>query len=267
MDVIVAGTSLGVFTMRIRLLSAAGLAGLMSSFCLTAPAQDDAKTKLPKDVIPAAFRAFLVTDGRFAPVKARDGMEQVDARNRTGKLHCLVCENGLAPVIAVFVRLRGDATATLTDTKVADLIKRANALIPKYRADKLASFVMFLRLEGGTKVVTIKTLKDKMEIETKVEQDLEYPDEDDEKREKYSEDIKAFAKAMNAPNVPFGLAAEKSKALTEWEIDEKNEVTVVVYYRMRTVKRWTFKEAKDLSEGDVTEILDAAEKAIVGTKK
>jgi hypothetical protein len=125
---------------------------------------------------------------------------------------------------------------------------------------------MFLRLEGGTKVVTLKTMKDKMEVETKVEQDLEYPDEDDEKREKYSADIRDFAKALATPNVPFGLAAEKSKAVTEWDIKEGDEVTVVVYYRMRVVKRWAFKTAGDLKEGDVTEILEAAEKAIVGKK-
>jgi hypothetical protein len=253
--------------MRIRLLSATGLAGLILSFCVAAPAQD-AKTKLPDNVIPAAFRSFLVYDGRFPPTKSPDGMEQVDARNRTGKLHCLVCENGLAPVIAVFVRLRGEeGTKNLDPAKgVADLIKRTNALIPKYRADKLASFVMFLRLEGGTKVVTLKSMKDKMEVETKVEQDLEYPDEDDEKREKYKEDIVNFAKALATPNVPFGLAAEKSKAVTDWGIKEGDEVTVVVYYRMRVVKRWAFRTAGDLKEGDVTEILEAAEKAIVGKK-
>jgi hypothetical protein len=267
MDVLLAGTCSGVFPMRIRLLSATGLAGLILSFCVAAPAQE-AKTKLPDNVIPAAFRAFLVVDGRFPPTKTADGMEQVDARNRTGKLHCLVCENGLAPVIAVFVRLRGDAKATLaTDKGVGDLVKRTNALIPKYRADKLASFVMFLRLEGGTKVVTLKSLKDKMEVETKVEQDLEYPDEDDEKREKYTEDIRDYAKALATPNVPFGLAAEKSKAVTEWGIKEGDEVTVVVYYRMRVVKRWAFKTPDALTENDVTEILKVAENAIVGTKK
>jgi hypothetical protein len=269
--------------MWMRLLSACGLAALMSVFCLPAPADDakeeNAKGKKASDVIPTSFRAFLVTDGRFSNIKTPEGVELPDPRNRTGKIHCLVCENGLAPVIAVFVRLRGDATKTLEpDKNVSDLIKKTNALIPKYRADKLASFVMFLRLESGTKTVTVKTTKDKMDVETKVEQDLEYPDENDEKREQYKADIKAFADMVGAPNVPFGLAAEKSKALSEWqravsewqmkskEDVEKAEITVVVYYRMRMVKSWTF-ENKDLTEDKVNEILHTAEEAITGKKK
>jgi hypothetical protein len=268
--------------MWMRLLSGCGLAVLLSVFCLPAPADDakgeDAKAKKDPNVIPTTFRAFLVTDGRFSNIMTPEGTEQPDPRNRAGKIHCLVCENGLAPVIAVFVKLDGDAMNT--DKNLAELIKKANALIPKYRADKLASFVMFLRLEGGTKTVTLKTTKDKMEVETKVEQDLEYPDEDDENREKYKADIKAFADMVSTPNVPFGLAAQKSKAFSEWqnavsvwqkktkEDVEKAKVTVVVYYRMRPVKSWTFEDvSKELTEDKVNEILKTAEDAIGGNKR
>lgn len=246
--------------MRARVLSAVTLFGFLCIFSLTVTA-DDPKVKLPNNIIPSAFRAFLVTDGRFPPVKTPDGKEQPDPRNRAGKIHCLVCENGLAPVIAVFVRLHGPASATLAPDKgVADLVTKANRLIsdPKYRANKLAAFVMFLRLESGTKDVTVKTIKDKTEVETKVKEDLEFPDEDDLKRAEYVEDIKKFASALNAPNVPFGLAAEKSKALTEWGVDDKDDVSVVVYYRMRKVgEAWKFKNAADLTDEKVNEILKA----------
>jgi hypothetical protein len=246
--------------MRIRVFFATGLAGLLSLFCAASPAQDP-KLKFPADVIPSAFRAFLVTDGRFPPVKVEGKEPQPDPRNRTGKLHCLVCENGLAPVIAVFVR--ADPQTLSRDKGVADLVMKANAMIsnPKYRANKLAAFVMFPRLEGGTKIVTVKTVQDGVEMESKIEQYLEYPD--DEKRDEHAAKIRDFATALNAPNVPFGLAAEKSKALMDWGIKETDEVTVVVYYRMRKVgKPWTFEKATDLTDEKVTEILKAVEGAI-----
>ncbi len=243
--------------MRIRVFFAAGLAGLLC-FCSLIAAADDPKPKSAGEVIPSAFRAFLVTDARFPPVKTPDGKEQPDARIRAGKIHCLVCENGLAPVIAVFVHLRGPASTTLAPDKgVADLVVKTNRMIsqPQFRANKLASFVMFLRLESGTKEVTVKTIKDKTEVETKVKEDLEFPDEDDLKRAEYVEDIKKFASTLNAPNVPFGLVAEKSKALTEWGVKDTDDVTVVLYHRMRIVKSWTSEKGIELSDEKVADIL------------
>ena len=88
--------------MRIRIVLA--ILGLVGLGGLAVLAQDP---KLPADVIPAPFRAFLVTDGAFPPVKKPEGKEMPNPRNRQGKIHCLVCENGLAPVVAIFVRAEG----------------------------------------------------------------------------------------------------------------------------------------------------------------
>lgn len=240
--------------MWIRGLMAVGLFGLV---CLVVVAQDP---KLPADVVPSTFRAYLVTDGRFPPVKGPDGKQSPDPRNRQGKLHCLVCENGLAPVVAIFVR--SDLNALNPGGGLAKLTKSLNALIPKYRGDKLAGFVMFLRLQGGTKVVVVKTKQaDGTETETKIEQDMEYPD--DENREAYVQKIEAFAKALNTPNVPFGLAAEKSKALAVWGVKETDEVTVVVYNRMRIVGQpWRFAKDADLTDTKIDEIMKSVEAAI-----
>ena len=263
--------------MRIRVLFAAGLAGFVG-YCSIAASADDPKSKLEKgSVIPSAFRAYLVTDSRFPPVKTPDGKEQPDARIRAGKIHCLVCENGLAPVIAVFVRLKGPASEAFTPDKgLGDLVMKTNRMIsqPQYRANKLASFVMFLRLEGGSKDVTVKTKKDNVDGEDKVKADLEFPDEDDLKRAEYVEDIKKFAAGLNSPNVPFGLAAVKSKALVEWGIvkdkdkdDEMNAITVVLYHRMRVVKTWEFKAATDLQDGNVSDIIKTTEDLLTEKRK
>jgi hypothetical protein len=247
--------------MSMRALFAFGLAGILGFFSLAASA-DDPKDKLaPGTVIPASFRAYLVTDTRFPPIKTPDGKEQTDARIRAGKIHCLVCENGLAPVIAVFVRPKGAISANPEVFKgVEDLIVKTNRLISdtRYRAYKLASFVMFLRLESGTKEVTVKAKKDNVDVEDKVKEDLEFPDEDDIKRAEYIEDIKKFAAAVNSPNVPFGLAAEKSKALEKWRIKDEDAVTVVLYHKMRVVNSWAFKNLDELS-GSVNTIIKATE--------
>ncbi|HEV3386663.1 MAG TPA: hypothetical protein VG097_17740, partial [Gemmata sp.] len=207
------------------------------------------------------------------PVKTPDGKEQPDPRIRSGKIHCLVCENGLAPVIAVFVHLKGPASALPADKGVADLVVKTNRMIsqPQFRAIKLASFVMFLRLESGTKEVTVKTKKDNVDVENKVKEDLEFPDEDDIKRTEYIEDIKKFAATVNSPNVPFGLAAVKSKALAEWGVvsdkpDEKEKdpdaFTVVLYNKMRIVKRWSFQNSDELND-KVNEIIKTTEDLLI----
>ena len=72
---------------------------------------------------------------------------------------------------------------------------------------------------------------------------------------------------MNTPNVPFGLAPKKSKANTAWKIGEKDDMTVIFYYRMRIVGQpWHFAKDTDLTDEKVAEILKATENAITGRK-
>ena len=234
---------------------------------MPALAQDpktDPKPKLPANVVPSAFRAFLVVDGRFPPVKvvASDGKETMepDPRDHTGKIHCLVCENGLAPVVAVFVR--ADAK-TLGTGGVAKLVKGLDALIGQYRSYKVGAFVMFLRLEGGDKTIKI-TAADGTESTLTV--DLEYPD--DEKRDKYTQDIRDFASAVKAPNVPLGLAPEKSKTISAWGIGDQDEVTVIAYNRMRQIAPpWRFARVADLTDAKIDEILDTVVQRVTGKQK
>ena len=251
----------------------AALALLAAASCLTA---QEPKAEFPPDVIPSTFRMFLVTDKRFEPLKdaegnllkGPDGKEVPSPKNRTGKIHCLVCEYGLNPTVAVFVR--ADAKGLDPASGVGNLVKKLNALVPKYRADKLGAFVAFLRLDfdgkPGTKVVTVKTKRpDGTETEEKIEQDQEYPD--DEKRDEYARAIAEFEAKLPAPNVPFGLAAEKSKAVSAWKIAEGDEVTVIFYQRMRVVGQpWRFAKAADLTDAKADEIVKSVEAAITGKK-
>jgi hypothetical protein len=256
--------------MRTRTPAAVGLAALVA-FCGLSPAQEP-KAELPPDVVPSTYRMFLVTDKRFEPLKdsegkflkGPDGKNVESPKNRSGKIHCLVCEYGLNPTVAIFVR--ADAKGLTADSGVGKLVKQVNALVPKYRADKLGAFVAFLRLDfdgkAGTKVVTVKTKRpDGTEAESKVEADQEYPD--DEKRDAFAKDISDFETAVVAPNVPFGLAPEKSKANAAWKVADTDEVTVVFYHRMRIVgQSWRFAKAADLTDAKVSEIVKGIETAL-----
>lgn len=238
----------------------AGMLGLvLASTVLAAQPQAPASTAKPGEVVPSTFRAYIVADNRFPPkvnppVKADDR----DPRDRTNKMHCLVCDNGLSPVVAIFVR--PDAK-TLADGGVVKLAQAVERIIPDYRADRLAGFIQFLKIEGMPKSVTLTAADGTQSV---VELDAEYPD--DENRDLYATDIRDLAKAANTPNIVYGLAPAKSKANDAWGIGENDQVTVVIYNRLRVANRWTF-DAAGPNDAQIAEIIAATEEMITGTKK
>jgi hypothetical protein len=267
------------------------LIGLVAAAAALAQAQDPpAGGTKPGDIIPSTFRAFLVTDDRFPPkVSPPTKPEDRDPRDRTNKIHCLVCENGQSPVVAVFVR--SDPKNLGGDSGVAKLAQAVNRLIPQYRGDRLAGFVNFLKLEGvaadfeNAKITTtvknpddtkttidvaygktgkVVTVTDPQKQTTQTELGFEYPD--DERRDALVAEVRDFAAEVKAPNVPFGLAPTNSKATQAWGIGEKDEVTVIIYNRLRVAKRWTF-DAKGPTDEQVKEIVAATEEMITGEPK
>jgi hypothetical protein len=247
--------------------------GLAAVVAAAVAAQDDPKPRPKKAVVPDAFRAYLVTDARFLPRGTPPGEEafdnwtvqasvqlkpeERDARDRTSKVHCLVCENGAAPVVAIFVRT--DPTKLDPNSgvmKLAHALGRAEVddpkarrkpkgLIRQYRGDKLAAFVMFLCLEG------------------------EYPaEQNDDTRDVLAQQVRDLAIKTNAPFVPFGLAPKASKMIDAWGIKPTDEVTVILYNRLRienkadgTPARWTF-GAEGPTDEQIAEILKATQASI-----
>ncbi|AMV29905.1 hypothetical protein VT84_36260 [Gemmata sp. SH-PL17] len=264
---------------------AVAVAGVLALTGLTARAQEPQSavtsmagavvgSAMNSNVVPSPFRAQLVTDNRFPPKVAapKDGAvkdEERDPRDRTGKMHCLVCEYGLAPVVAIFVRAD---TSKLKDTdglsklfqKLDSASKDPNrsrdGLISKYQSDKLGAFGMFLTLEGGTKAVTVKAPDGS---DQKVAVDLEYPH--DEKREDKRKEVQRYAGVVKADQVPFGLAADKSAALTAFAVGDA-PVTVIIYNRMRIAQRWELK-LDDLTDEKVNAIAAAIEEMVRGKQK
>lgn len=219
-----------------------GMIGLAGLFAGLAIAQEPPTTLPPTGpaAVPGTFRSFLVVDDRTP---------KTDVRNRAGKMHCLVVENGLSPVTAVFTRTD---PAKVVGTPLEGLLKQLNDSVAKNRATNAAAFAVFLTLEK------------------------EYPLEDREVEAKDKDDnpIKApirpllvkavadLAGQLKLPNIPFGLASgaveEKDKPgqLTAWGIKDEDETVVVVYHRMKVVKRWAFTATKPPTDADVKDILD-----------
>ena len=205
-----------------RFLLCGLLAGLIG---LTCPAQNPSGgIESAGDKIPGSFRSFIVRDERF-PI--------ADEKNRTGKLHCLVCENGLSPVVAVFSRhIPKDAN----DPLVA-ILKLQDELAKKYFQQKLGAFAVFLSL---TQVY-----------------------EDDPTREAKTADVANFGRQVNVKNVPLGLAeatilvGEKPtapKQVQDYGIGDADDVTVLFYDRLKVVQRWKYTADKGPTEEDAKAI-------------
>lgn len=206
------------------------LSALSAVAVMTASAQEPMPPKGTPEAgakggdVPSAFRAFVVWDKRF---------DAKDVRNRTDKPHCLVCANGLNPVVAVFA----PAIPTDQTDPVAGLLKDLDQATADRKADSMAASVNFL------------VLPDELQF--------------DAQRDKLVADAKAMAEQAKLKATPVGLAAKKSKATAAWKLDGNNAeaVTVVLYNHLRVIERWTFADGKP-TDADRKAILAAIEKEV-----
>ena len=205
-----------------------------------------------ESAVPGTFRSFIAVDKRFP---------EDNVRNRQAKMHCLVCEAGLNPVVAVFTRADpatvtpesplGKLIQALGRARVeADMIGAAardpGGFVAKHRAANAAAFVIFLGLEKpypeDTRGEAVKGLV----------------------RDQVVESLRATAETLNAPHVPFGLAASESPDTEVWKLVPGQDTTVVVFHRMKVVKRWDFSPDTPLDDQAITQIIQTAEKAAMG---
>lgn len=186
--------------------------------------------------VPDGFRSFLVRDDRY-PAK--------DEKNRTGKLHCLVCEIGLNPGLAVFSRtIPKDANSPLVS-----LMKVQETLATKFSQQNLGTFVVFLGLTQGLS--------------------------EDPARELKIAEVANFGRQAVAKNVPLGLAQatepkgdkpEPTEQVKAWNIGEGDDITMVFYNRLNVVQRWKF-GPQGPTEADLKAIEDVVTATLAKKKK
>ncbi len=195
--------------------------GLILLFSTLASAQEGAAVKPLKagDPIPQTFRAFLAADQRF---------EKDSPKNRPKKLHDLVTDNGLNPVLVAFVR-----TAPAADTPAAKLARAMSGLVTTFKPERLGAFMLFITL------------------------DKEYQLE--ENRDPKAEAAANLSAQLQSGNVPFGLAAKESDATKAWGLSANEEIVVIYYNRMIVQKVWTFAADKLPTDDDIKAIQSCVE--------
>ncbi len=227
---------------RHRLVRALGLLTLaVGPLSLAISQEPDPKpaVAVPAGVIQSSFRSFVVSDERF---------EKSSPRNRAERMHDLVIDNALNPVVAIFARQQPVTNGT-PNADLAKLTARMNELVldKELKAARLGSFVVFLTLGK------------------------EYPEA--EGRDPATKDVRAFAdavkKLMKAGTplaVPLCLAASKSDAVTAWGIGETDALTVVFYREMKTIQKWSFAADKPPTDEIIKGMTDVIERELRAKK-
>jgi hypothetical protein len=145
---------------------------------------------------------------------------------RKGKYHCLVCQYGLKPVVLIFTRAAPDEKSTL-----AKLVKDLDAAMAADQTATLRSGVIFLSED-----------KDPMALEKK---------------------LGDWAEAAKLKSVV--VAIDKADDLTPYDLDKDAEVIVLIYDKLRVVKKHTFGKDK-LTDNDV-QTIGSEVQSLLGQKK
>jgi hypothetical protein len=181
-------------------------------FILPAVGQDKAAPKKgglnPGDEVPGTFEPYNV-NGKYK-----------------GRFHCLVTQNGLNPVAALFVRGTDDLEALGT------LLQKLDEAVKKNEKARLASFAVFV--------------------------DEQLPDVvgDDDKRETVAKKLDDFGGKLD--RVVLALANKGS--LEKYRLDPEAEITLVLYNKLKVV------EVKTLAKGKLNKDTIAALVTDVVTK-
>ncbi len=209
---------------------------LLAATVATAQPPESKPAAPDANLIPGTFRSFIVLDKRTLPD---------DALNRTNKLHCLVTENNLNPVVAVFARSVPEKAA---GDPLTNLVFELKKLTHARRSQNFGAFAIFVTLDSDfqpdakrdTAAGAVATWGNSIPEWNPMKRDTDKP-------------------IPGPGSVVLGLAGLTSDAVKKWKLDKDNDITVVLYHRMKLVREpWTFAEGK-LTDADVKAILAAAE--------
>ena len=134
--------------------------------------------------------------------------------------------------MAVFVRSPAPDGIDNPLSKLAGELKKLIAL-EKNKAQNFASFVIFTTLDKEFQA--------------------------DEKRDLVAGAIRTWGESIGPGGLVLGLTGQTSEAVKTWKLNKDDDITVVLYHRMKMVQKpWTFAEGK-MSDTDVKAIVAATE--------
>ncbi len=210
---------------RLLLLPAAALAAalLAAAHPKDEPARDkDKGNEKPK----AGLKVGDELPGPFAPYNVTG--------KRRGKFHCLVCEQGLNPVVMVVVR----GTDFNKDTPVGKLLAGLDQAVKKHERQRLAAFAVFL----DDDLKDVVTEDDKREMLAK----------------RLEEDLPGLTRLV--------LTLASKDVLEKYPLDPEAEVTVVLYDHLKVVAHHAFPKGGLKDEKQAQALVDEAVKKLTGKK-
>jgi hypothetical protein len=201
------------------------------------PPKTDTTRKTDSASLVSGFRSFIAFDQRFDPK---------DERNRQGKLHCVICEHDLNPVLGVFSR----GVPQNDQHPIIPLFTKMELLSEQHKSSRLGSFGIFLVLSKSF--------------------------QDDETREQRIAEVANVGRVAKLKTTILGVgefaltkddATQPNPALANFGIGDKDHITVIFYNRMKVIKRWAFEEEKPPTDNDIKAISDEVERVLKPKKK
>ena len=211
---------IGRFVLTCGLIAVATTCGAV----IAQPPADPKPAKADPNTTPSTYRSFIVVDQRT---------DLKSPQNRAGKLHDLVGENSLNPVIAVF----SNAMPTGGDDAVSKLVKKLKEIQATYKADEFGTFVIFAVLDTDYVI--------------------------DNKADTRAEELKAWAGTVQPGGVAVGLAKKadgKEGDAKNWGLSP-DSTSIVLYNRHKVVKRWDVAPA-GISDQLVNEVAAETDKVM-----
>jgi hypothetical protein len=198
---------------RLALCLFAGIVVLTLAVIPLAAADDLKSGPQPGTLLPGPFHPLNLT------------------RTWASKYHCLVCEHGLNPVVAIFAREPGDANQPLTQ-----LLKRLDDAVSRHQKGQLGGFVVFLNEDFAK----------------------------EDRRGSLVQRLENLANGIKLQQVT--LAVDGAAGPSGYQINPEADVTVVLYVQHKVVANYAFRKG-GLSEKDVETILAEVEKLVPAKKK
>jgi hypothetical protein len=166
--------------------------------------------------LPSSWPVYIAVDDRYppknTPIKSADDR---DPRDRTGKMHCLICETGLNPGVIVLTR----ATPT-EDSAAGKLAKQLETIVKDNRNNSFSGSVIFLNLEKDFPV------------------DIRRNDKGEFDRDNLLKQVRDFSAQVKTPRLALAMAPRNSPNYAAWGIADNDETVVILFNRLKVVKKW-----------------------------
>lgn len=233
-----------------RIASGAGMALTLLTVCLvlSASAQDTEKKDEKGDKGDADEKFVSGPQvGAFLPGPCE--VFNINGESK-GRPHCLVCEYGAFPVVAIFATEPADGK----DGPLTALLQKLEEAIPRQDEFKLRGFVIFVSPAARPNPVVKK----------------------DDDGDKLSEELADQAAAREALHARLTARAEKLKsvvvacavpdAVKAYKLHPKAQTTVLFYRKLKVIDNYAF-QADMMTEEDAAKIVEKVEKTLRDSKK